>query len=379
MKKIFILLLLITPILYGQTKERPKVRSSYLSFYDGTHRTIWSIGDSSGARLQWGKNPFTGAKDSSILMFKKTIIDSAKWNGDTSYVALADSGFISIGVKNIYFFDKGGLLSIADTIKKHRGELEVHAAQIKMNADTIQSKVSSTTYDAYVQQTDDDFNAVNNILAYHESQILQTSEQIDLRVLKTSFTGDTVISRINITPDSIKISASHIVISGATTFEAGYDPSQKVGAGGSADDINNNVTKINGGMISTNTLSAICANLGTVTAGDLSGVTIHTANDGFIVNSGGQVENLQTEAIDGKHLTLYGGNIGLQANGSPFVLTLSRDSNGGLNVNGDISSNGTKVSLDGHTHSYTTQTITYLDNNANPQTITVVTAVGGTN
>jgi len=93
-----------------------------------------------------------------------------------------------------------------------------------------------------------------------------------------------VIARINASAEGIKIDADNIYISGLTTFQAGYNPTGKIAAGGAAADVNAYATTINGGKITTysiaadkinvDSLSAIKAILGTVHAGTIYGTRV---------------------------------------------------------------------------------------------------------
>ena len=109
-----------------------------------------------------------------------------------------------------------------------------------------------------------------------------------------------VIARINTSAEGIRIDADNIYISGSTTFQAGYNPTGKIAAGGAAADVNAYTTTISGGKITTNTitankinvssLAAIQAILGTVHAGLIYGTRIQvgggTNEDIYFEDSG---------------------------------------------------------------------------------------------
>lgn len=77
-----------------------------------------------------------------------------------------------------------------------------------------------------------------------------------------------VVASINASAEGLRIAGSKIQIDGNVTFTAGYDPTGKVSVGGSAADINANTTTINGGKITT----------GTVTLGQLNFTPVQTGN-----------------------------------------------------------------------------------------------------
>jgi hypothetical protein len=89
-----------------------------------------------------------------------------------------------------------------------------------------------------------------------------TANQIAANTITTTqinfspvLTGN-VVASINATTEGLKISAGLIQIDGTTTFTAGYDPTSKITAGNAAADVNNNVTTISGGKITTGTITA---------------------------------------------------------------------------------------------------------------------------
>lgn len=64
-----------------------------------------------------------------------------------------------------------------------------------------------------------------------------------------------VVASINASAEGITINGSKLTINSSTTFASGYDPTTKITTGGAADDVNNNTTTINGGKITTNTIT----------------------------------------------------------------------------------------------------------------------------
>jgi hypothetical protein len=140
---------------------------------------------------------------------------------------------------------------------------------------SITNNTNAITLRAYTYTTD----SLRNRISTAETGINLNASNMLLYAKK-----DSIISKINLTPEGIKISASKIQIDGTTTFASGYNPADKLSAGQAASDINNNTTTINGGKITTGTItadrlnvssiSAISANLGTITAGTISGLNI---------------------------------------------------------------------------------------------------------
>lgn len=65
-----------------------------------------------------------------------------------------------------------------------------------------------------------------------------------------------IVSEINLSTEGITISGDKVEINWTTTFSTGYDPSAKIDTGDAAADINANVTTIDWGKITTNSLTA---------------------------------------------------------------------------------------------------------------------------
>ena len=79
-----------------------------------------------------------------------------------------------------------------------------------------------------------------------------------------------VVSTINASSEGLRIASGKIYIDGSVQFSAGYNPTGKIASGGAATDINNNTTEINGGKISTGSLTADKIDTGTLTAKTLT-------------------------------------------------------------------------------------------------------------
>ncbi len=65
-----------------------------------------------------------------------------------------------------------------------------------------------------------------------------------------------VIAKINASAEGLDISADRISIGGTTTFASGYNPTTKIASGGAAADVNANATTIDGGKITTHSITA---------------------------------------------------------------------------------------------------------------------------
>jgi hypothetical protein len=127
-----------------------------------------------------------------------------------------------------------------------------------------------------------------------------TAAQIASNTITTSnlnFTpvqSSNVVASINASAEGIRIASNKIYIDGSVSFSSGYDPSQKITSGGAATDINNNATTINGGKITTGTLTANAIGTGTISAATITldgtnGVIKSSTypSSGFYINGAG--------------------------------------------------------------------------------------------
>ena len=207
-------------------------------------------------------------------------VDSITGNIDSAFTLIAQNDSLislkaskttadSLGVR--LSSDEGDISVNADAIslevtRRLADSSSIHSA-LTINANNISSEVTDRT-------------SADNTL---QSQITQNASDITLRVSKTSFTGDTLMSYINLDPSSIKLSASKIQIDGTTTFSSGYDPSTKIPSGGAADDINNNLTTINGGKITTGSITLSQLNFTPVETSDII-ASINSSSEGITIN-----------------------------------------------------------------------------------------------
>lgn len=99
-------------------------------------------------------------------------------------------------------------------------------------------------------------SVINEDLSESQTQIIQNSEQILLRVSK-----DTAVGEINLSPEGIRLAGKLIHLSGTSLIDNAVIKSA-------------HIQSLAADKILANTLSAISANLGSITAGDISGVSI---------------------------------------------------------------------------------------------------------
>ena len=131
--------------------------------------------------------------------------------------------------------------------------LSTAEANITINANAITTEVTNRT------------NADNTL----QSQITQTANNLNLRVRK-----DSVISQINISPESVTISSSKLNITGTTTFANGQTLAQA---------INNGTTTINGGKITTGTITLSHLNFTPVQTTNVI-ASINASNEGIRIS-----------------------------------------------------------------------------------------------
>ena len=102
----------------------------------------------------------------------------------------------------------------------------------------------------------DNLDAVKITTGFLNAARIQAGS-IDATKVNFTIVGTTnVVGTINSSSEGIRISGNRIQIDGNVTFSAGYDPTTKIASGGAATDINNNVTTISGGKITTGSITA---------------------------------------------------------------------------------------------------------------------------
>ena len=138
------------------------------------------------------------------------------------------------------------------------------------NADNAVTKTTelSATVDGIsstVTQVQSDLTAAEGNIATNTSSITQLSNEIDLKVSTTDYTGEEIVSKINLAPDNIIISSPHIDLSGTVTVSSLAD----------------GTTTIDGACIKTGSVSA-----NRISGGELSGVSLNIADKFLVSNSG---------------------------------------------------------------------------------------------
>ena len=135
------------------------------------------------------------------------------------------------------------------------------------NAVTKTTELSATVdgISSTVTQVQSDLSAAEGNIATNTSSITQLSDEIDLKVSKTDYTGEEIVSKINLAPDNIVISSPHIDLSGTVTVSSLAD----------------GTTTIDGACIKTGSVSA-----NRISGGELSGVSLNIADKFLVSNSG---------------------------------------------------------------------------------------------
>ena len=135
------------------------------------------------------------------------------------------------------------------------------------NAVTKTTELTATVngISSTVTQVQSDLSAAEGNIATNTSSITQLSNEIDLKVSKADYTGEEIVSKINLAPDNIIISSPHIDLSGTVTVSSLAD----------------GTTTIDGACIKTGSVSA-----NRISGGELSGVSLNIADKFLVSNSG---------------------------------------------------------------------------------------------
>lgn len=108
-------------------------------------------------------------------------------------------------------------------------------------------------------------NDARDLLVAHSSLIQQNADNILLRVAEADFTGENIVSQINIASNEIKIQSAHIALEGLTTINSKF----KVLLDGT-------IEAVDGNFSGTITGSVIAGN--TITGGTVTGSTVRTSS-----------------------------------------------------------------------------------------------------
>ena len=171
--------------------------------------------------------------------------------------------------------DKADKNASAAVTKTNELEITVNGYDARITAaegkaDTAVTKTTelSATVDGIsstVTQVQSDLSAAEGNIATNTSSITQLSNEIDLKVSKSDYTGAEIVSKINLAPDNIVISSPHIDLSGTVTVSSLAD----------------GTTTIDGACIKTGSVSA-----NRISGGELSGVSLNIADKFLVSNSG---------------------------------------------------------------------------------------------
>lgn len=144
-------------------------------------------------------------------------------------------------------------------------------SDLKVTKKMIESRVTATTYS-------EDMSGLKERVSTAESKITQTEKDITMRVDKSDYTGEKLVSMINIQPESVKIKAKNIELTGAVTIQNGKTVID-------SDTINSSITQIDGSKITTGTIDAEKIKAGTITADrlEINGITSDRIKAGQII------------------------------------------------------------------------------------------------
>lgn len=163
-------------------------------------------------------------------------------------------------------------------------------SDLKVTKEQIEARVTATTYT-------EDMSGLKNRVSTAESRITQTEKDITLRVEKDDYTGEKLVSMISAQPESVKISAKNIELTGAVTIQNGQTVLN-------SESVNNSITEIDGSKIKTGTIDAEKIKAGTITATEIKADTITAGNiaSGQIIQKIWQNASAGTETLNGHPL-----------------------------------------------------------------------------
>ena len=150
-----------------------------------------------------------------------------------------------------------------DGIRTEVSEVSSTASAAMTKATIVEQTVNGIS--SIVTQVQSDLSAAEGNIATNTSSITQLSNEIDLKVSKSDYTGEEIVSKINLAPDNIIISSPHIDLSGTVTVSSLAD----------------GTTTIDGACIKTGSISA-----NRISGGELSGVSLNIADKFLVSNSG---------------------------------------------------------------------------------------------
>ena len=170
---------------------------------------------------------------------------------------------------------------------------------LKERVSTAESKITQTEKDITLRATKEEAQGYANTAEGNankklESYIKVANDNIESKVSKTDFNGETVSSLINQDANSVKIKADKIELTGAVTIQNGQTVID-------SDTINNSITEIDGSKIKTGTIDAEKIKAGTITATEIKADTITAGN----IASGQIIRKLWENASAGTESQKY--------------------------------------------------------------------------
>lgn len=172
-------------------------------------------------------------------------------------------------------------------------------SDLKITKEQIEARVTATTYS-------EDMTGLKERVSSAESKITQTEKDITMRVEKSDYTGEKLVSMINIQPESVKIKAKNIELTGAVTIQNGKTVID-------SDTINSSITQIDGSKITTGTIDAEKIKAGTITATEIKADTITARN----IASGQIIRKLWQNATAGTYKGSNGATLPFQMSTFP--------------------------------------------------------------
>lgn len=199
---------------------------------------------------------------------------------------------------------------------------------LRRSVDGLSSELTVQAGQIALKASQSSVDSLSGRVTTTESTIVVQAGQIALKVSSTDYNGTTLVSMINILPDTIKIAAKNLVLSGLVTFN---------------NLSNSGETSINGGNIIADTISANkinVTNLSSISAslGSITGGSINIGSGNFVVTTGGTV-TIRSGTLGNVNFTAFSGN-GVQISGPTYITGLLTLSTGGLQSTGAVCPTG---------------------------------------
>jgi len=178
-------------------------------------------------------------------------------------------------IRGALYLSNGDNVSTVLNSKASQTDLNTLSSTVSTHTTQISQNTSEISLRAYQS----DLNTLDGRVTIAEAAIDVNANNINLKVSKND-----VINQINISTEGININASRLTIGSATTFLSGYDPTTKIPAGGAANDVNSYTTTINGGKITTNTITLSHLNFTPVQTSNVV-ASINASAEGITINA----------------------------------------------------------------------------------------------